>query len=104
VQQRELLRGQLDLPAGEADGTGARVDGQLAHPEQPLPAPPLRPPQHRPHAPEELGVEERLRHEVVGAAGEAAHPIGLAGAAAQHDHGQVGIDPRRQPVRRAHAV
>jgi hypothetical protein len=41
---------------------------------------------------------------VVGAAGEAPHPVGVAGAAAQHDRGQVGVDARGEPVGRLHPV
>ena len=41
---------------------------------------------------------------LVGAAGEAPHAVGLRHPPGQHDHGQIGVDPRRQAVRRAHAI
>ena len=41
---------------------------------------------------------------IVGPAGEAAHPVGVAGPSAQHDHGQLRIDARGESVGRAHPV
>ena len=41
---------------------------------------------------------------IVGAADEAAHPVGVAGAPAQNDHGQIGIDARGEPIGRAHSI
>ena len=55
-------------------------------------------PQHGRDAQSQLGVGERLRHEVVGAALEAAHAIGLARAPAEHDQRQPRVEPRAGPA------
>ena len=60
--------------------------------------------QQRANPGEQLRVEERLAHVVVGPAGEAAHAIGLAGAPGQDDHRQLRVDPGGEPVGCAHAV
>jgi hypothetical protein len=41
---------------------------------------------------------------IVGSAGEAPHPIGVARPAAQHDHRHVGVDARCEPVGRPHPI
>jgi hypothetical protein len=41
---------------------------------------------------------------IVGPAGEAAHPVGVAGPSAEDDHRQVRVDARGEPVGGADAV
>jgi hypothetical protein len=41
---------------------------------------------------------------IIGSALEAAHAVGLAGAAGQHYHRQIGVDARGLPVGGSHAV
>ena len=64
-------------------------------------APAVAAAQQRAHPRQQLRVEERLAEVVVGPAREAANPVGVAGAAAQHDHREVGVD--RRPGRRRRA-
>ena len=90
VEQCELLGRQLDLLPRQPDRTGARIDGELPHAEQPLPAPPLRAPEHRPHPPEQLRVQKRLADVIVSPAREAPHAIRLGHPAGEHE--QPGTD------------
>jgi hypothetical protein len=41
---------------------------------------------------------------VVGSPVEAPHPVRVAGAAGEDDHGRVGVDPRREPIGCPHAA
>jgi len=48
--------------------------------------------------------EGGLAHVIVGPAREAPNTVGLSDPAGQHDHLQVGVDPRREAVGVTHAV
>ena len=49
-------------------------------------------------------MTRRLAEVVVRPAGEAAHPVRVAGASGEHDHRQGGVEARGQPVGRPDAV
>ncbi len=53
---------------------------------------------------QQLLVEERLDHEVVGPAREPAHAVGVTRTPGDHDDRQLGVDPRPHAVGRAYAV
>src|SRR5215211_1092961 len=100
VQERELLRRQLDSPPAEPHRSRQRVDRELADPEQSLPPPSVGAPEDSADAREQLCVQEWLIQMIVGSAREAADPVGLPRAAGEDDHGQVRVKARRQAVGR----
>ena len=103
AQQRELLLGQLDAPPAQPHLARRRVDLEVADAQPPERLARLHPPQDRRHAPSQLGIGERLRDEVVGAALEPAHAVELRRPPGHHDQRQAGIEPRRDAVGGAHA-
>ncbi len=94
----------MDGPVAQADRARARVDHQVANAQGPAVGPPVRAAQHRPHARQQLAVEERLDDVVVGAALEPAQAVGVAAAAGEHQDRDLGVDPAGLAVGRADPV
>ena len=85
LEQRELLRRELDLGVAAPDAPRGRVEAQVADREHRRPLGRAAPGE-RPQPGEQLGERERLRQVVVGAGVEAADAILDRVARGQHQH------------------
>ena len=81
-EEVELLRRQLELVLADPGPPGGLVDPHAVDLRRPGVA---APPQHRPHAGQQLGEPERLGDVVVGAGVEPEHGVDLVGPPGEHE-------------------